>query len=155
MTMSEALDNWLFNHTQVMGNQCDGIKDETGENFAWQDTVTKEVFVIGMREQQAAITELLEAWTDERTVFVKRIEELRSHIPRGLLNELDQDEELRDDPIKINVKVNDVWITFDAGGGRQAMVCLNNIVNEMRDGGITKGICLDAIRAAMAEKDDE
>jgi hypothetical protein len=114
--MSEALDTWLFNHAQIMGNQCDGIKDETGENFAWQDTVTKEVFVIGMREQQATI------------------------------------EELRDAPIKINVKLNDVWITFDAGGGRQAMVCLNNIVNEMRNGGITKGICLDAIRAALTEK---
>ena len=58
-------------------------------------------------------------------------------------------------PIKITVKSKDVWITFDAGEGRQSMLCLNNIINDMHNEGITKGICLDAIRAALKEKTDE
>ena len=66
--MTNELDIWLFNHAQLMGNQCDGIKDETGTNFAWQDTVTKEVFVIGMHELQTkveALEERISAETDE------------------------------------------------------------------------------------------
>jgi len=65
-----------------------------------------------------------------------------------------QVKELEAAPIKINVKSRDVWITFNAGEGRQAMLCLNNIIKDMHNEGITKGICLDAIRAALQEKND-
>ena len=64
-----------------------------------------------------------------------------------------QVKELEAAPIKINVKSNDVWITFDAGEGRQAMLCLNNIVKDMHKEGISRGICLDAIRAALQENE--
>ena len=63
-------------------------------------------------------------------------------------------EKLTAAPIKIAVKTKDVWITFDAGEGRQSMLCLNNIVNDMHNEGITKGICRDAIKAALKLEDE-
>ena len=50
-------------------------------------------------------------------------------------------------------KDGQVWIHFDAGGGRKAMVNLNNIVKEMQPVGITKCICLDAINKALEKQD--
>ena len=86
----------------------------------------------------------------------QRIEELEIDI-NGYVEAntelLAQVQELKDAPIKINVKSNDVWITFDAGEGRQAMLCLNNIVKDMHKEGISRGICLDAIRAALQENE--
>lgn len=49
------LETWLFEHAQKMRHQCDGIKDETGENIAWQDTVTKEVFIMEVERLRETI----------------------------------------------------------------------------------------------------
>jgi hypothetical protein len=55
-------------------------------------------------------------------------------------------------PINIQVNKDDqVWITFDAGDGRQALVNLNNIVLAMPQVGINRAICLDAIRKALKD----
>ena len=61
------------------------------------------------------------------------------------------------EPIRIKVnKDGQVWIVFNADEGRGAMLNLNNIVLGMQDGGINRGICIDAIAAALkgAGKDE-
>jgi len=40
--MSEELDKWLFEHAQLQGHRCDGIKNDDGINIAWEDSVTGE-----------------------------------------------------------------------------------------------------------------
>lgn len=39
---SEEIDSWLWHHAQVLGNQCDSIKNEDGLNIAWEDTIANE-----------------------------------------------------------------------------------------------------------------
>ncbi len=45
--------------------------------------------------------------------------------------------------------IKEVWITFDAGEGRQAMLNLNNIVLAKPMKGINRGIMKDAIALAI------
>jgi hypothetical protein len=57
------------------------------------------------------------------------------------------------DHIKIKVDPDgQVWIHFDAGGGRQGLLNLNNIVLEMNQAGINRGICLDALSKATGDQ---
>jgi hypothetical protein len=64
------------------------------------------------------------------------------------------DELEADKPISLKFKDNgQVWIAFDAGGGRQAMISLNNIALKMHDEGITRGIVLDAIARNSGEQE--
>ena len=64
-------------------------------------------------------------------------------------------EQLEDMPIKIQVGTDgQIWIDFDAGDGRQAQLNLNNIVLAKPKKGINRGIMLDAIRAALAERNE-
>jgi hypothetical protein len=45
ITNSEEVDNWLFEHAQIHGHVCDGIKQEiNGElvNVAFKDRTTGE-----------------------------------------------------------------------------------------------------------------
>ncbi len=44
-----------------------------------------------------------------------------------------------------------VWVTFDAGEGRQAMLNLNNIVLAKPMKGINRGIMKDALARAIKE----
>lgn len=43
---SKELDDWLWEHSFTQGNRCDSIKDESGLNIAWKDTVTNDVIDI-------------------------------------------------------------------------------------------------------------
>ena len=90
---------------------------------------------------------------EDQQANIKTLTELNLNQARTIENLQAQVKELEAAPIKINVKSRDVWITFNAGGGRQSMLCLNNIINHMHNEGITKGICLDAIRAALQENE--
>lgn len=44
---SEAIDAWLFEHSQILGHRCTGIKEHSPEgeliNFAWKDETTGEI----------------------------------------------------------------------------------------------------------------
>ena len=62
-------------------------------------------------------------------------------------------EKIAELPIKIQANADgQVWIAFDAGKGRQAMVSLNNIVLEMNKKGINRDICMDALSAILEDK---
>ena len=73
---------------------------------------------------------------------------------RGRIKELEAKlEKIAELPIKIQANADgQVWIAFDAGKGRQAMVSLNNIVLEMNKKGINRDICMDALSAILEDK---
>ena len=106
-----------------------------------------------------AITALSPTLPDEDYQAVKQKaselqEELNAEIK--ISNERwDRIEQLEDMPIKIQVGTDgQIWIDFDAGDGRQAQLNLNNIVLAKPKKGINRGIMLDAIRAALAERNE-
>ena len=39
---SAELDEWLFDHAQLQGHICNGVKNADGENIEWEDEVTGE-----------------------------------------------------------------------------------------------------------------
>lgn len=47
---NDELDNWLFEHVQVKGNMCIGLKNKDGLNIGWMDTKTKERIFIQYEE---------------------------------------------------------------------------------------------------------
>jgi hypothetical protein len=57
---------------------------------------------------------------------------------------------VRTAPVTIKINADgQAWLVFNAGSGRRAMVNLNNIVCEMPLVGINRGICIDALSAAL------
>ena len=60
-----------------------------------------------------------------------------------------ENKRLKEAPIQILVKGDQMWIAFDAGDHRHAMINLNEIVRNKPDFGITKGICLDAMHKVL------
>ena len=73
---------------------------------------------------------------------------LNEPVSTGLCNDAAAEiQRLQEKPISIKVEANgQVWITFDAGEGRQAMLNLNNIVLAKPAKGINRGIMLDTLR---------
>ena len=63
-------------------------------------------------------------------------------------------DKVRRPPIKVMVKDDGVWLNFEGANGRQALLNLNNIVNELNPSGITQNICAEAIQQAL-EQDNE
>jgi DNA-binding transcriptional MerR regulator len=73
------------------------------------------------------------------TWYAKRITELEAQL-----------DAVRDAPVTIKINADgQAWLVFNAGSGAHAMVNLNNIVSEMPQVGINRGICIDALSAAL------
>ena len=45
--MTDKIDEWLFEHAQIQGHICTGIKNEEGVNIAWKDETTGETIETG------------------------------------------------------------------------------------------------------------
>jgi hypothetical protein len=95
----------------------------------------------------------LQARIDELEADLIRYRERSEKVTKQCITLNTRIDELEaDKPISLKFKDNgQVWIAFDAGGGRQAMISLNNIVLKMHDEGITRGIVLDAIARNSGE----
>ena len=98
-----------------------------------------------VRDQYRRIAELEEMLTVEQPCNY-----CRQYHGKDVCEELlAENKRLKEAPIQILVKGDQMWIAFDAGDHRHAMINLNEIVRNKPDFGITKGICLDAMHKVL------
>jgi hypothetical protein len=103
--------------------------------------------------EAADLIEELEARLDQQKDEYEGLIDVAEANYKKLENQLNAEERLdavRDAPVTIKINADgQAWIVFNAGSGAHAMVNLNNIVSEMPQVGINRGICIDALSAAL------
>jgi hypothetical protein len=77
----DDFDEWAFHQCVTLGCQINGIKNEDGENIAWINTSTEEVFDLPPERQQPTGDKISLAQCHERSRNKdKRIAELEAEI---------------------------------------------------------------------------